>query len=163
MKILHGWIFRVYASGLDTVVQVVDTDDHIYRLLDRFMPAFYVGGEPEECRAVARFILEQPWDVKLSRVEWPDASLGHPVRVLCVQVETPHHFAQITERVRYFKPKLTFYHHDLSLPELYLMARQIRPFTLCEFAVDNENRILGIECDKSATVEDARKGNTRNR
>ncbi len=162
MKILHGWIFHVYASGPDTVVQMVGTDDRVHKLFDRFMPAFYVGGEPKECHAVARFILEQSWDVKLSRVEWPDPSLGHPVRVLCIEVETPHHFALIAERVRYFKPKLTYYHHDLSLPELYLMARQIRPRALCEFAVDDKNRILGIENARSLTLEARRKGNTRN-
>ncbi len=153
MKILHGWIFHVYASGLDTVVRVVDTDDQLYRLLDRFMPAFYVNGEPQECRAVARFILEQQWDVKVSRVDWSDPTLGHPVRVLCVEVETPHHFAQRAERVRYFKPKLTYYHHDLSLPELYLLARRIQPLALCQLAVDNDNRILGIEGAKSLAVK----------
>ena len=156
MKILHGWIFHVSASGLDTIVRVVDAADHVYQLFDRFTPAFHVGGEPQECRAVARFILEQQWDVKLSRVEWPDSSLGHPVRVLCVEVENPSHFAAISQRVRYFKPKLIYYHQDLSLPELYLLAHQIRPLALCAFAVDDGNRILGIECAKSLTVEAGR-------
>ena len=153
MKILHGWIFHVCGSGPDTVVRVVDAADHVYQLLDRFTPAFYVGGEPQECRAVARFILDQQWDVKLSRVEWPDSSLGHPVRVLCVAVENPCHFAAISQRVRSFKPKLIYYHHDLSLPELYLLAHQIRPLALCEFAVDDGNRILGIENAKSPAKE----------
>ena len=156
MKILHGWIVHVYASGLDTVVRVVDTSDEVYRLLDRFTPAFYVGGEPQECRAVARFILDQQWDVKLSRVEWSDASLGRPVHVLYVAVENPCHFAAISERVRHFKPKLTYYHHDLSLPELYLLAHQIQPLALCQFAVDNENRILGIESGKSLAAKGKR-------
>lgn len=152
MKILHGWIFHVYASGLDTVVRVVDAADHVYQLLDRFTPAFYVGGEPQECRAVARFILEQQWDVKVSRVDWSDPSLGHPVRVLCIEVENPCHFAAISEQVRHFKPKLTCYHPDLSLPELYLLARKIQPFVLCQFAVDDENRVLGIESAKSLAL-----------
>lgn len=145
MKVLQGWIFHVYASGQSTVVRVVDAVGHVYRLLDRFTPAFYVAGEPQECHAVARYILEQPWDVKVSRVEWPDSALGHGVRVLCVEVESPRHFAALSERVRHFRPKLTYYHHDLSLPELYLAAHQIRPLSLCEIAVDDRNRILGIE------------------
>ena len=156
MKILHGWIFHVYASGLATVVRVVDTSDRVYRLLDRFTPAFFVGGEPQECRAVARFILEQQWDVKLSRVEWPDSSLGHPVRVLCIEVENPFHFAAISQRVRCFKPRLAYYHDDLSLPELYLLARKIQRFVLCQFAVDDENRILAIESGKSLAAEGKR-------
>ncbi len=150
MKTLQGWIFHVFASERDTVVRVVDAADQVYQLLDRFSPAFYVGGEPQQCLAVARFILEQHWDVKVSRVEWPDSSLRHPVRVLCVEVDSPCHFAAISQRVRYFKPKLTYYHHDLSLPELYLLARQIQPLALCQFAVDHENRILGIESKSSA-------------
>lgn len=156
MKTLHGWIFNVYASGQNVVVQVVDTDNQVYRLFDRFAPAFWIGGDPKECRAVARFILEQSWNVRLSYKERPEPSLGHPVQVLQVEVENPHHFPLILQRVKHFKPKLTFYGTDDPLAQMYLSNRNLTPLTLCQLAIDDENRILGVECNASVTDENGR-------
>ncbi len=153
MKTLRGWIYNVYASGQRIVVQVVDTDNQVHRLLDRFAPAFWIGGDPKECRAAAGFILEQPWNVRLSYKERPEPSLSHPVQVLQVEVENPHHFALILERVKHFKPKLTFYGADIPFAQMYLSDRKLAPLTLSHFAVDDENRILGIECNASITAE----------
>lgn len=149
MKELEGWIFDVYVSGREMIVWVIDAEGHSHCLRDRFAPAFYVGGDWKELRAVARFLIAQRWDVKLSRTERMDLFLGHPSVVLQVEVLNPSLFTPIFQRVTNLKPTLTYYHGDLSLPQRYFLARKAFPLAFCHFAVDAEARIRALAVNDS--------------
>ncbi len=145
VRILEGRIYDVQVSKHDTVVWVVDTEKCIHRLLDRFTPTFYVGGDPKEWQAVAHFLIDRPWDLTLSRAQRPDSRLGFPARVLRVGVEDPQLLKAIISRIMRFKPEVTGDCGNIPITDMYLRMRQIRPLALCRFAVDNDNHILGVE------------------
>jgi DNA polymerase-2 len=148
VKVINGWIFDVYLAGRDMAVWVIDRDGQAHCLRDRFIPAFYVGGDPKDLRAVAQFLINQRWDVKLSRAERIELFLGHTILVLQVEVMNPNLFATIFERVTRLKPALNYYNGDISLPQLYFFARIAFPLAYCQFSVD-EDRILGIKVEDS--------------
>ncbi|MCL5952735.1 MAG: hypothetical protein M1132_13625 [Chloroflexi bacterium] len=153
MKILEGWVYEVQFLKGDTVVWIVDTKKCIHRLLDHFAPTFYVGGDPKEWQAVAHFLIDRPWDVTLSRAQMPDSRLDFPARVLKVGVEDPQLLKAIINRIMRFKPEVIGDCRDTPITDMYLQMRQIRPLALCRFALDKENRILGIESDEKLFQE----------
>lgn len=150
MKILEGWVYDVQFLKGDTLVWIVDTQKRIHRLLDHFTPTFYVGGDPKEWQAVAHFLIDRPWDVTLSRARKLDSGLSCPARVLKVGVEDPQLLKAIVNRIMRFKPEVTGDCGDMPITDMYLQMRQIRPLALCRFALDNDNRILGVEVSEPA-------------
>jgi DNA polymerase-2 len=149
VKVLDGWIFDVYISGREVIVWVIDREGHSHCLHDHFVPAFYVGGDLKELRAVARFLINQRWDIRLSRAQQTELFLGHPIVVLQVEVLNPSLFTTIFHRVTNFKPALTYYNGDISLPQMYFFARNAFPLAFCHFAVDDDRRILALDVDDS--------------
>jgi DNA polymerase-2 len=149
VKVLDGWISDVYLAGREMFVWLIDRDGKAHCLRDRFIPSFYVGGDAKELRAVARFLIDQHWDVRLSRAERTELFLGHTIVVLKVDVLNPNLFATIFQRVTNFKPELNYYDGDISLPQLYFFARQAFPLAFCHIAVEDENQICGITVDDS--------------
>ncbi len=146
---LDGWILDVYLAGREMAVWVIDRDGHVHCLRDTFIPAFYVGGDPKELRAVARFLIDQRWGVKLSRAERTELFLGHSILVLQVEVLNPNLFATIFQRVTNLNPALNYYNGDISLPQMYFFARNAFPLAFCHFAVDDDHRILALDVDDS--------------
>jgi DNA polymerase-2 len=149
VKVLDGWIFDVYLAGREMLVWVIDRDGKAHCLRDRFIPSFYVGGDSKELRAVAQFLINQHWDVRLSRAERTELFLGHTIVVLKVDVLNPNLFATIFRRVTSFKPTLNYYDGDIALPQLYFFARQAFPLAFCHIAIEDENQICGITVDDS--------------
>lgn len=68
-------------------------------------------------------------------------------------VEDPQLLKAIVNRIMRFKPEVTGDCGDIPITELYLRTRQIRPLALCRFALDNDNRILGVEASKPTTED----------
>ncbi len=149
MKMLNGWILEVYLAGRDMTLRVIDTTGHAHQLRDAFIPVFFVGGDAKELRDLARFILDQTWDVRLSRAEHMDDSLAHRIVVLQIEVMNPHHFSEIFKRVIRARPQLDYYNGHLPVLQQYLISRGTYPFAFCHFVVDAEDRILGIEVGAS--------------
>ena len=131
------------------IVWVIDCDGHAHCLHDHLVPAFYVGGDWEELRAVARFLVNQRWDIRLSRAKQTELFLGHPIVVLQVEVLNPSLFTTIFHRVTNFKPALSYYNGDISLPQMYFFARNAFPLAFCHFAADDDQRILALDVDDS--------------
>ncbi len=166
MKILSGWIFDVYLVGRDMAVWVIDTDGRAQMLRDTFIPAFYVGGEAKGLRALARFILDQPWDVRLSWTEFLEPHLEYLMPVLQVEVMNPNHFSAIYERVVRARPQLEYYNGPDSILRQYFVARGLHPFAFCHFVVDDEDRILAFEhavahCKGARSINMASSGNKK--
>lgn len=145
MEILSGWIVGAYLNGREVALCVIEKNGRAHILRDTFIPAFYAGGEAKDLRALARFILDQPWDVKLSWGEVLNPHLEYPIPVLQVEVLNPDHFSQIYERVVGAKPKLDYYNVDNSIVRQYMSSRDLHPFAFCHLVVDDQNRILAIE------------------
>lgn len=146
---IDGWIFDVYPFGRDMIVWVIDRDGHAHCLQDKFISTFYVGGDAKELRAVARFLSNQRWEVRLSRAERVELFSGHPISVLQVDVMNLSLFAPIFKRVTNFKPALDYYNGDVSLPQMYFFARSAFPLAFCHFTIDDENSIVGFDVDDS--------------
>ena len=166
MKTLEGWIIDVYVSGSEMVVWVIDTEERAQILRDTFIPAFYVGGEAKDLRALARFILDQPWDVRLSWTECIERRLEYPIPVLQVEVMNPDHFSAIYQRVARARPKLQYYNGPNSIVRQYFLARGLSLFAFCQFIVDDENLILGREvaitgCESARVFKMAMSGNKK--
>ncbi|MDE3090528.1 MAG: hypothetical protein KGJ80_14195, partial [Chloroflexota bacterium] len=149
MKTLDGWIFDVYPTERDMAVWVIDPDSRAHFLRDTFAPAFFVGGDTRELRAVARFLIDQHWSVKLARVERTDLFLGHDIAVLQVAVTPPALFPTIFQRVARLKPDLTYYNCDVALPQMYFYARKTFPLAFCHLVVSDDNRIIELATDDS--------------
>jgi len=145
MKTLEGWIFDIHLSRCAVVIRAIDTDGHTHTLSDTFIPVFYISGDSKDLRALARFVMDQPWDVRLARTKLSDATFKQPIVVLQVEVMNPHHFSTIVERVMWARPKLKCYNGHIPVLQQYSIARNIVPFALCHFVVDDEQRILGFE------------------
>lgn len=127
------------------VLRVIDTTGCAHILRETFIPVFYVGGDAKELRNLARFMMDQPWDVRLSRTEYKEARAGHRIVALRVEVMNPHHFSEIFTRLTRARPQLDYYNGHLSVLQQYLISRGTHPFAFCRFAVDEGDRILGLE------------------
>jgi len=145
MKTIEGWIFNICLVGRGVKVQVIDADGQIQTLQDEFSPSFYAGGNAKDLRALARFVIDQPWDVRLAWTDFMDPSLQVPVQTLCFDVLNPHHFPIVVQRVMRMRPKLKYHNADVPIVSQYITARGIIPFVVTHFVVDDEQRILGIE------------------
>lgn len=165
MKMLNGWILEVYLAGRDMTLRVVDATGRAHILRDPFIPVFYVGGDAKELRDLARFLIDQPWDVRLSRTEYKEAGLGHRTVVLQIEVMNPHHFSTIFGRIARDRPKLDYYNGHHSVVQQYFLQRGACPFSFCSFVVDVDDRILGLELVDSRQVTSrakaARPGNKK--
>lgn len=154
MKTIDGWIFDVYLAGRDIVVWVIDASGHAHLLRDTFIPAFYIGGDVKDLRASARFLMDQPWDLRLSWTERIDPELAYPIVVLQVEVMNPNHFATIFELMRSARPNLPYYNDTLPILQMYLLMRNAFATAYCQFTVDQTNRIRAFEVDSSSWADD---------
>ncbi len=75
MRTLEGLIFDAHLSGRDMGVWVVDGEGQTQRLSDRFTPAFCVGWDSTDRRAVTHFPVDQWCKVRLSWVDRPEPSI----------------------------------------------------------------------------------------
>ena len=149
MPILEGWIFDVYPAGREMLVWVIDREGRAHALHDDFVPSFYVGGDSQELRAVARFLSDQRWDVHLARAERTELFLGQARLVLQVAVLNPSQFTTIFKQVTRFKPALTYYNADLPLAQRYFLARQAFPLAFCHIVLDHDQHIRTLAVNDS--------------
>ncbi len=149
LKRIDAWIFDVYVTDRDIAVWIIDADGRAHFLRDQFAPAFFVGGDAHELRAVAQMLRYERAPVKLARAERTDLFLARDITVLQVEVFNPARFAMLFQRVARFKPNLTYYNCDIAVPQMYFLARGAFPLAFCHFVIDDENRISELVADDS--------------
>jgi len=139
-----GWIFDIYPAADGMVVWLLDEDGRAHLLRDTFSPCFYVRGPRHELRAVCRMLRAQRAPASLRRTERLDLFLDQAVEVLEVGVRIPRLLGRLFHQTAEFRPDLTYYDADISLPQRYALARDVFPLAYC--AVEREgDRIRRIE------------------
>jgi DNA polymerase-2 len=115
-------------------------------LIDRFAPCFYVSGREESLQRLARALAEKSYALACRHTERMDIWEREPRRVLEISVLHPNEYLAWARWVQRFDASLKFYNSDLMLASLYCWARNIFPMARVEAEVDEENRVLAIEC-----------------
>jgi DNA polymerase-2 len=144
MPSFSGWLFDVYPHRAGMAVWMIDEQGRSRLLRDNFTPAFYARGPHEELRAVCRMLRTSRAPVTLRRTERMDLFLNHAVEVLEVGVQIPAMLPRIFRQCADFRPNLTYYNADISLPQRYVLARGIFPLAYCTVEHDGD-RIEHIE------------------
>ena len=152
MKTIKGWVFNICLAGRGIQLHVIDAAAQVQTLRDEFTPSFYASGDANDLRALARFMIDQPWEVRLVWTQFMDQSVQFPVSVLRLDVLNSHHFPNIVQRVMRTRPKLKYHNADIPVLAQYISTRGIVPFAVTHFVVDDEQWILGIEVDRSHNI-----------
>ncbi|MEJ2481524.1 MAG: hypothetical protein P8Y78_15535, partial [Acidihalobacter sp.] len=139
-----GWIFDIYPAAEGMAVWLLDEDGRAHLLRDTFTPCFYVRGPRQELRAVCRMLRGQRAPVTLRRTERLDLFLDRAVEVLEVGVRIPGLLRRLFLQTAEFRPDLTYYDADISLPQRYALARDVFPLAYCAVEQEGE-RIRHIE------------------
>ncbi len=141
---LYGWLFDVYPAGEGLTVWVIDPQGRAHALRDALTPAFYVGGPPDELRAVCRMLQARRAPVAFRRTERRDLFLDREIEVLEVGVRPPAAFGGVFRQTSEFRPNLTYYDTDIPIPQRYALWRNVFPLAYC--AIEQEDgRITAIQ------------------
>jgi len=150
VKSLHAFLFDVYPQGHGLAVWFLDRDGRAHCLRDSLSPAFYAAGPRKDLRDACLFLKGARAPVSLRRVEKHDLFLGCEIELLEVTVHVPAQFGPWFRRVHEFRPGLTYYNADISIPQLYVFERGVFPLAFCQVDYDPDSRrILGLETSDS--------------
>ncbi len=138
MNTLFGWLFDVYPSGDGMTVWVIDPDGQSHHLHDTFTPTFYAHGPRQELRSVCQMLRNRGAPVTLRRTERIDLFLDRHIEVLEIGVRIPDLLPRLFRQVADFRPNLTYYDADISLPQRYVLRRGIFPLAYC--SIDRDGR-----------------------
>jgi DNA polymerase-2 len=115
-------------------------------LIDAFAPCFYVSGREENLQRLGRVLAEKSYALACRLTERTDIWEREPRVVLEISVLHPNEYSAWARWVQRFDPLLKFYNSDLMLASLYCWQKNIFPMARVETEVDEENRVLAIEC-----------------
>jgi DNA polymerase-2 len=125
---------------------LIERSQKRHLLIDRFAPCFYVSGREEILRRLARALAEKSYALACLRTERTDIWEREPRPVLEISVLHPNEYSAWVRWVQRFDSSLKFYNSDLMLASLYCWERKMFPMARVEAEVDEENRVLAIEC-----------------
>jgi DNA polymerase-2 len=125
---------------------LIEPDQKRHLLIDRFAPCFYVSGGKENLRRLACALGEKRYALACRHTERTDIWEREPRSVLEISVLHPNEYSAWVRWVHRFDSSLKFYNSDLMLASLYCWERKIFPMARVEAEVDEENRVLEIEC-----------------
>ena len=147
MPSFFGWLFDVYPSGDGMMVWLIDDQSQPHALRDTFTPSFYARGPREELRAVCQMLRGHRAPVTLRRTERLDLFLDQPVEVLEIGVRVPGLLPRLFRQTADYRPNLTYYNTDISLPQRYALARGVFPLAYChvEHQADRIQRIEALD------------------
>jgi DNA polymerase-2 len=144
MPSFFGWLFDVYPAGNGMTIWIIDDQGQPHALRDNFTPTFYAHGPREDLRAVCQMLRARQAPVTLRRTERLDLFLDRPVEVLEVGVRLPALLSRLFRQTANFRPNLTYYNVDISLPQRYALARGIFPLAYCDIE-HQDGRIQRVE------------------
>ncbi len=145
-QILQGWIFDLYPSPQGMTLWLIETNQTRHRLIDRFVPVFYVSGPEDVLRRLRDAVARQPHALVCRAAERMDLWEQSARPVLEIAVAHPSEFSSWTRWVRQFDISLRLYNSDLMMASLYCWQRGVFPLARVEVEADGEGRVLAIEC-----------------
>ncbi len=143
---IQGWILDLYPSPQGMKLWLIEPSQKRHLLIDRFAPCFYVSGREENLRRLARVLAEKSYVLACRETERTDIWEREPRVVLEISVLHPNEYSSWVRWAQRFDSSLKFYNCDLMLASLYCWQRGIFPMARVEIEVDEENRVLAIEC-----------------
>lgn len=130
-----AWIFDAYPESEGMRVWAVDRDGRHFSCLDRWRPAFHVGGTPEQLKRVLRLLASLKHPVDCAWVEKRELFLNETLRVL--QIRVP-----VLERDRLVKRlaamEVPLYDADMHLVQAYHYERGHFPLAWGRFEIDGD-------------------------
>ena len=146
---LQGWIFDLYPSPQGMKLWLIEANQKRHRLMDRFSPAFYVSGHDQSLRRLQCALQPRSPALTCRITERMDLWAREPKEVLEVSVQYPTQYSSWVRWVHQFDSRLRLYNSDLILASLYCWERQVFPLARVEAEVDENWRVLALECRDS--------------
>jgi DNA polymerase-2 len=131
------------------VVWFLDDQGSRRRLIDPYMPAFYLAGRPAGCADAVHVLHRHGLRVHTSWVQRRELWSYDPVSALEVAVPEPTSFQRSVYLVVQHCPQLQCYQADISLPQRYFYDRGLFPLARCEAEVTEDAVIRSISASES--------------
>jgi len=112
---------------------------------DSFRPAFYVHAQEPALQRIAQ-LLPRKFRVDCRQVERRDVWQAKPIRTLEVAVHNPMLLRSVVYFVQKVDSEVRLYNSDLMLASLYCWERSLFPLAHVEVDVNENGRILGLDC-----------------
>src|SRR5229473_4274290 len=146
VKSLQGWILDLYPNQNGMTLWLIDRNQSHYRLTDSFAPAFYVSGPEERLVQLRDAAQRKTTELRTRFTERTDLWLNAARQVLEVSVLRPSNFIGWGRWVHKLDSKLQLYNSDLMVASLYCWEKRLFPLSFVEVEVDDEAKVLSIEC-----------------
>ncbi|MDA2917473.1 hypothetical protein MYX64_11655, partial [Nitrospinae bacterium AH_259_B05_G02_I21] len=139
----NGWLFDVYPSNEGMVVWLLDVEGKPTKLVDRYVPYFYVSGGRNNIRLLGERLSRIRVPIRMERVERTEFWSGKPLEVL--KVSTPNllaygHLVRVAGRLE----GIELFNCDIQLPQVYLFERDVFPLARCRVEHD-EGKVRAIK------------------
>lgn len=142
-----GWLFDLYPQGNRMVLWFITDQGARLRLLDTFMPSFFVGGLDEHPRSermqLLKTIRDLPGLEAVGRATRLDFWTGEPRVVGEIRVTNFDHYTRNLRVLARKYPGWAFFNCDISPAIHYCYERGIFPTARCTIKADGENL---LEC-----------------
>ena len=141
---LHGWVLSVYPDEDEgAVIWLLGEDGQRHRLTEPFKTTFYINGEINHLRAIAKHLQQQkkPPQVALGRRQELYKGL---LDVLVIQTDTPIAQEQLFYKMQKAFQNVYYYDAKIPFPIRYGAARGIFPMSKCQVQVNDEQVIQSI-------------------
>lgn len=143
---LTGWLLDVYEDRESGGVKLwlLGEDRKPHPFLYHFPIDFYAVGENHKLRALWKFILQQPEEVKLFRETRKDLHKLQPIDVMRIQVQNPANLFALFKRCESRFPDLVYYDVDIPLLTRFSAKYDVFPLTRCALVADDSAWVQGI-------------------
>ena len=131
------------------VVWLLGEDGRRLRLIDPFVPTFYVAAPRPLLVRVDRLLRQGFSRISIRPVERYELGASCPTPVLEIAVHSPALFPSVTNRLIQSCPDAQFFHVDLSLPQRYFYDRQTFSLAHCEVELTTQGLIRTIHALES--------------
>ncbi len=131
------------------VVWLLGEDGRRLRLIDPFVPTFYVAAPRPLLVRVDRLLRQGFSRISIRPVERYELGASCPTPVLEIAVHSPALFPSVTNRLIQSCPDAQFFHVDLSLPQRYFYDRQTFSLAHCEVELTAQGLVRTIHALES--------------
>ena len=137
-----GWLLDLYEDDREGVILwLIGDDGERCRLRQDFPIIFYAAGDPEQLRALQRFLRARPEKLHLYRAQRRDLFHDQPLTLLAVEMSAPicqpRLFQQIVRRF----PGLDYYDADVNITLRHAARWGTFPLARCYVSVDDEGTV----------------------
>ncbi|QRN82680.1 hypothetical protein JR338_09660 [Chloroflexota bacterium] len=154
MIAFDGWLLDLFEDENEGIVlYFMDRKGPRWRLTTPFPVTFYAQGDPEQLRALWRYLRGLPQVSKIDRTERMDVFRRQWVPVLAATVQNPVALSRLIQNVVARFPELEYSDADISITVRFAAQTGATPLSYCHVTADEEtHELTGIEVLEDAWV-----------